>query len=69
MVCDFTIISSQHYSVVVNMKYLLYVIVATSELVVKVDGPATRVGRRATIRSLLFKRNIKTLLYPPSFFS
>ncbi len=46
-----------------------YVMVATSELVVSLGGPATEVGSLATTRLALSQVNIKTLLYPPSFFS
>ena len=43
--------------------------VATSELVVSLAGPATEVGSLATIRFALSQVKMKTLLDPPSFFS
>lgn len=46
-----------------------YVMVATSELVVSLVGPATEVGSLATTRLALSQVKMKILLYPPSFFS
>lgn len=46
-----------------------YVIVATSELVVSLAGPATEVGSLATTRLALSQVKMKIRLYPPSFFS
>ena len=46
-----------------------YMIVATSELVVSLAGPATEVGSLATIRLALSQVKMKIRLYPPSFFS
>lgn len=46
-----------------------YVMVATSELVVSLGGPATEVGSLATTRLALSQVKMKILLYPPSFFS
>lgn len=43
--------------------------VATSEFVVSLGGPATDVGTLATTFLPLSKVNMKTRLYPPSFFS
>lgn len=46
-----------------------YLMVATSELVVSLCGPATTVGSLATIRLALSHVKMKLLLKPPSFFS
>ena len=48
---------------------LQYVIVATSEPVVNLRGPAMQVGNLATTLSSLSMMIIKDLLKPPSFFS
>lgn len=48
---------------------LLYLMVATSELVESLAGPATGVGSLATTRLALSQVKMKTLLYPPPFFS
>ena len=46
-----------------------YLMVATSELVVSLGGPATEVGSLATTRFALSQVKMKTLLKPPSSFS
>ena len=42
---------------------------ATTELVASLAGPAKDVGSLATTRRALSQVKMKTLLYPPSFFS
>jgi hypothetical protein len=72
LVCTKTYIMVSYYSMLqsgyinLNSRYL---IVATSELVVNLGGPASAKGSLATTRFALSVVKIKTLLKPPSFLS